>query len=274
MRLKFTKMHGLGNDFMVIDGVSQDIELSPELIEQWSDRHFGIGFDQLLLVEPPTRPDRDFKYRIFNADGTEVENCGNGARCFARFVIDAKLIQASTIRVETAGGDLELHIQDDGEVTVDMGRPRLNPSKIPFNAAEKAPLYPISVNGNALQISAVNMGNPHCVIRTENVLTADVEGLGTLIESHEDFPQRVNVGFMQIVSPKHIKLRVFERGVGETMACGTGACAAVVAGIINNWLEHKVTVTLPGGNLTIEWSGEGNVLMTGPVATVYQGVLV
>ncbi|MBU2864232.1 diaminopimelate epimerase [Reinekea marina] len=274
MRLKFTKMHGLGNDFMVVDGVSQEVELSPELIEQWADRHFGVGFDQLLLVEPPTRPDRDFKYRIFNADGTEVENCGNGARCFARFVLDAKLIKATTIRVETAGGDLELHVQEDGQVTVDMGRPRLNPSKIPFNADEKAPLYPIEVNGETLHISAVGMGNPHCVIRTEDVDTAEVEALGTAVESHSDFPQRVNVGFMQIVSPTHIKLRVFERGVGETMACGTGACAAVVAGIINNWLEHKVTVTLPGGDLTIEWSGEGNVRMTGPVATVYQGVLV
>lgn len=273
MRLKFTKMHGLGNDFMVIDGVSQDVELSAELIEQWSDRHFGIGFDQLLLVEPPSRPDRDFKYRIFNADGSEVENCGNGARCFARFVVDTKLIKASTIRVETAGGDLELHICDDGQVTVDMGRPRLTPSKVPFNADAKALLYSLNVNDKNIQISAVNMGNPHCVLKVKDVLSAPVETLGPLIESHTDFPQRVNAGFMQVVNRGHIKLRVFERGVGETMACGTGACAAVVAGVLNDWLDHSVKVTLPGGDLKIEWSGEGNVMMTGPVATVYQGVL-
>ena len=273
MRLKFTKMHGLGNDFMVIDGVSQDVELSADIIEQWADRHFGIGFDQLLLVEPPTRPDRDFKYRIFNADGSEVENCGNGARCFARFVLDAKLIKADTIRVETAGGDLELHVCDDGQVTVDMGRPRLAPSKIPFNAETKALLYPLQLGEQTVLISAVNMGNPHSVLKVDDVLTAPVETFGPMIESHDDFPQRVNAGFMQVVDRGHIKLRVFERGVGETMACGTGACAAVVAGILNNWLDHKVKVTLPGGVLNIEWSGEGNVMMTGPVTTVYQGVL-
>jgi diaminopimelate epimerase len=273
MRLKFTKMHGLGNDFMVIDGVSQDVELSADLIEQWSDRYFGIGFDQLLLVEPPTRPDRDFKYRIFNADGSEVENCGNGARCFARFVLDAKLIDAQTIRVETAGGDLELHVRDDGQVTVDMGRPRLTPSKIPFNADTKALLYPLQVGEETFQISAVNMGNPHSVLKVNDILSAPVETLGPMIESHSAFPQRVNAGFMQVMDRGNIKLRVFERGVGETMACGTGACAAVVAGILNDWLDQKVVVTLPGGVLVIEWSGEGNVMMTGPVTTVYQGVL-
>ena len=273
MRLKFTKMHGLGNDFMVIDGVTQDVELAAEQIEQWADRNFGIGFDQLLLVEPPSRPDRDFRYRIFNADGSEVENCGNGARCFARFVLDQNLIQSDLIRVETAGGDLELQVLADGQVTVDMGRPRLRPEKIPFLADTRASLYPLAVNGQTVQISAVNMGNPHCVLRVDDVETADVATLGPLIESHPDFPQRVNAGFMQIVSRSHIRLRVFERGVGETVACGTGACAAIVAGIINGWLDHRVTVSLPGGDLAIHWAGEGNVRMTGPATRVFEGVL-
>jgi diaminopimelate epimerase len=273
MKLKFTKMHGLGNDFMVIDGVTQNVELSASEIEQWADRHFGLGFDQLLLVEPPTRPDRDFRYRIFNADGSEVENCGNGARCFARFVLEQKLTTNTTIRVETAGGDLELRIQEDGQVTVDMGRPRMRPEKIPFTAPEKSLLYPLEVNGQTLQISAVNVGNPHCVLRVDDVLNADVENLGPAIESHSRFPQRVNAGFMQIVDRKTIRLRVFERGVGETLACGTGACAAVVAGIINGWLDETVSVTLPGGILTIHWPGEGNILMTGPATRVFEGVL-
>jgi diaminopimelate epimerase len=273
MRLKFTKMHGLGNDFMVIDGVTQNVEISATDIERWSDRHFGIGFDQLLLVEPPTRPDRDFRYRIFNADGSEVENCGNGARCFARFVTDQRLTEQSSIRVETAGGDLELHIQDDGQVTVDMGRPRLAPAKIPFNAPDRLDLYDLQVNQQTLQISAVNMGNPHCVIRVEDVLRADVEHLGPLIESHLAFPQRVNVGFLEVVNRSNVRLRVFERGVGETLACGTGACAAVVAGIINGWLDNEVSVTVPGGVLAIQWSGGGNVLMTGPASRVFEGVL-
>ncbi len=273
MRLKFTKMHGLGNDFMVIDGVTQSVELNARDIEHWSDRHFGIGFDQLLLVEPPTRPDRDFRYRIFNADGSEVENCGNGARCFARFVLDQNLINRRNIRVETAGGDLELNVQEDGQVTVDMGRPRLRPEKIPFQAAERAILYPLNVADKTLQISAINIGNPHCVLRVDDVLTADVDTLGPAIESHPAFPQRVNAGFMQIIDRKNIRLRVFERGVGETLACGTGACAAVVAGIVNDWLDHTVSVTLPGGVLTIHWSGQGNILMTGPVSRVFEGVL-
>ncbi|EAR11252.1 diaminopimelate epimerase [Reinekea blandensis] len=273
MRLKFTKMHGLGNDFMVIDGVTQAVELSAELIEQWADRHFGVGFDQLLLVEPPTRPDRDFRYRIFNADGSEVENCGNGARCFARFVLDNQLIQNTTIRVETAGGDLELRVEDNGEVTVDMGRPRTRPDKIPFLADDKAALYDINVLDETLSISAINVGNPHCVTRVDDVLTADVERLGPALEDHERFPQRVNAGFMQIVDRSNIRLRVFERGVGETLACGTGACAAVVAGVLNGWLDHTVSVTLPGGKLTIHWAGEGNILMTGPATRVYEGVI-
>jgi diaminopimelate epimerase len=273
MRLKFTKMNGLGNDFMVIDGVTQNVELTASAIEKWADRHFGIGFDQLLLVEPPTRPDRDFRYRIFNADGSEVENCGNGARCFARYVLDQNLIKSNVIRVETAGGDLELEVQDNGEVTVDMGRPRTKPEKIPFHAAEKALLYPLEVGEETLQISAINVGNPHCVIKVDDVLKAPVETLGPAIESHSAFPQRVNVGFMQVIDRSSVRLRVFERGVGETLACGTGACAAVVAGILNGWLDHTVSVTLPGGVLTIYWPGEGNIIMTGPVSRVFEGVL-
>jgi len=273
MRLKFTKMHGLGNDFMVIDGVTQSVELTASDIEKWSNRHFGIGFDQLLLIEPPTRPDRDFRYRIFNADGSEVENCGNGARCFARYVLDQNLIESSVIRVETAGGDLELHVLDDGQVTVDMGRPRLRPEKIPFHTKEKSNLYSLIVDGNPLQISAVSMGNPHCVLKVDDITTANVETLGPLIESHEAFPQRVNAGFMEVVDRSHIRLRVFERGVGETMACGTGACAAVAAGIINGWLDRTVSVTLPGGDLSIHWPENGNVMMTGPVSRVFEGVL-
>ncbi len=274
MRLKFTKMHGLGNDFMVIDGVTQPVEFNAADIERWADRHMGIGFDQLLLVEPPTRPDRDFRYRIFNADGTEVENCGNGARCFARFVVDRQLIHAERIRVETAGGDLELILHADGQVTVDMGRPRLSPDRIPFEADSRASLYPVTLNdGSEISLAAVNMGNPHCVIRVDNVDTAPVETLGPELESHARFPQRVNVGFLQVIDTHNARLRVFERGVGETLACGTGACAAMVAGVINHWFQDHVRITLPGGTLLIEWSGEGNVLMTGPVETVYEGVI-
>lgn len=274
MRLKFTKMHGLGNDFMVIDGVSQAVELSADQIERWADRHFGIGFDQLLLVEPPTRPDRDFGYRIFNADGNEVENCGNGARCFARFVLDQKLIHSDRIRVETAGGDLELLVRPDGQVTVDMGRPRLAPEKIPFVAETRQPLYQLSTAaGEQLEIAAVSMGNPHCVLRVPSVAEAPVETLGAELERHQRFPQHVNVGFLEVLDRTQARLRVFERGVGETLACGTGACAAVVAGHLNGWFDDRVHIHLPGGTLLIEWSGDGNVLMTGPVETVYEGVV-
>lgn len=274
MRLKFTKMHGLGNDFMVIDGVTQAVEFTASDIERWADRHMGVGFDQLLLVEPPTRPDRDFRYRIFNADGSEVENCGNGARCFARFVVDHQLIHADRIRVETAGGDLELILNPDGQVTVDMGRPRLTPDRIPFEADSRASQYQVTLaDGTEISLAAVNMGNPHCVIRVDDVDTAPVESLGPELESHPRFPQRVNVGFLQVIDAHNARLRVFERGVGETLACGSGACAAMVAGVVNHWFEDHVRITLTGGTLLIEWSGEGNVLMTGPVETVYEGVI-
>ena len=272
MLIKFTKMHGLGNDFMVVDMISQHAHLRPEQIRKLADRHFGIGFDQLLLVEPPGRPDVDFRYRIFNADGSEVEQCGNGARCFARYVIDNKLTPKSTVRVETKTGIIELTANPDGRVLVDMGEPRLQPAGIPFIAGQMAEEYSVEVNGEQVVISAVSMGNPHCVLLTDDIKTAPVESLGPLLESHERFPERVNVGFMEIIHRRFVHLRVFERGVGETMACGTGACAAVVAGQLRGLLDPKVEVKLPGGNLQIEWLGKGHsVMMEGPATKVFDG---
>jgi diaminopimelate epimerase len=272
MRLRFTKMHGLGNDFMVIDGVSQKVRLSPEKIRQLADRHFGIGFDQLLVVEAPESPEVDFRYRIFNSDGGEVENCGNGARCFAVFVRDRKLTGKSLITVETAGGIMTLQITDNGEVCVNMGVPRLVPAEIPFAADAQSLTYELSVDGQTLEISAVSMGNPHAVTLVDNVATAPVAELGPLVERHTRFPQRVNAGFMQVVSTREINLRVFERGVGETLACGTGACAAVVAGQLRQLIGKDVKVNLPGGSLHISWDGPGQpVMMTGPATTVFHG---
>lgn len=272
MRLRFTKMHGLGNDFIVIDGVSQKVRLSEDRIRQLSDRHFGVGCDQLLLVEAPSRPDIDFRYRIFNADGGEVENCGNGARCFARFVIERRLTGKRQIRVETACGDMLLKVADNGEVSVEMGVPRLAPEEVPFDAEAQAVGYELEVDGQLLDISAVSMGNPHAVLLVNNVASAPVAELGPQIERHPRFPKRVNAGFMQIVSPSEINLRVYERGAGETLACGTGACAAVVAGRLRQLLDSPVKVNLPGGSLTIEWAGPGEqVIMAGPATTVFHG---
>ena len=272
MLLRFTKMHGLGNDFMVIDLVTQHAQLSPKLIRQWSDRHFGIGFDQLLVVEPPGSPDVDFRYRIFNADGSEVEQCGNGARCFARFVQDKRLTAKSEIQVETAGGRITLKVRRDGQVTVNMGAPRFEPPQIPFQAEAEAQSYPLQVNGRTLEVSAVSMGNPHCVTLVEDLDSYPVAELGPLIERHARFPQRVNAGFMQVLDAHHARLRVHERGAGETLACGTGACAAAVAGIRRGLLQSPVTIRLPGGNLKIEWAGPGQpVMMTGPANRVYEG---
>jgi diaminopimelate epimerase len=272
MRLRFSKMHGLGNDFMVIDGVGQKVRLSPERIRQLGDRHFGIGFDQLLLVEVPSRPDVDFRYRIFNSDGSEVENCGNGARCFARFVLDRKLTGKKRITVETAGGILVLQITESGDVRVDMGQPRLTPAEVPFETEQRAITYPLAVGGLQLDISAVSMGNPHAVLVVDDVAQAPVAELGPQIEQHPRFPQRVNAGFMQVVSPREINLRVYERGAGETLACGTGACAAVVAGRLRGLLGPSVKVNLPGGSLLLDWEGEGHpVIMTGPAVTVFHG---
>jgi len=274
MRLEFTKMHGLGNDFVVIDLVSQRVRLEPEQIRELADRNFGVGFDQLLLVEPPDSPDVDFRYRIFNADGSEVSQCGNGARCFARFVRDRRLTQKKVMRVETASGIIELRIDDTGWVTVDMGAPRFAPAEIPFVTDAAALTYQVEVAGRLVELSTVNMGNPHAVLLVEDADTAPVATLGPALENHPRFPERVNVGFLQIVDRQHVRLRVFERGSGETLACGTGACAAAVAGIRLGYLQSPVMVKLLGGELEISWEGEGRpVIMHGPTARVFEGVL-
>ncbi len=272
MLLRFTKMHGLGNDFMVIDLVTQHAQLSAKLIRQWSDRHTGIGFDQLLVVEPPSNPDMDFRYRIFNADGGEVEQCGNGARCFARFVQDKRLTAKSEIHVETAGGPIILTVNADGQVTVDMGAPRFSPAQIPFQAETEALTYTLEVGEQQLQISTVSMGNPHSVTLVDDLDSFPVASLGPLIEKHPRFDQGVNAGFMQLIDRHHARLRVYERGAGETLACGTGACAAAVAGIRLGHLVSPVSIQLPGGSLHIEWAGPGQpVMMTGPATRVYEG---
>ena len=272
MTLRFTKMHGLGNDFVVIDAINQAVELSGEQVRALADRHFGIGCDQLLLVEPASSPQIDFRYRIFNADGGEVGQCGNGARCFMQFVHEQGLTMADRIRVETASGTLELLRQSDGQVTVNMGIPRLEPTEIPFEASTRATHYPLEVDGQSLQIAALSMGNPHAVLRVDDIDTAPVNKLGPLIERHPRFPQRVNAGFMQIVDAGTVRVRVFERGSGETLACGSGACAAVVAGCLWGQLNDTVKVMLNGGELVVSWAGADTpVMMTGPATTVYQG---
>ena len=272
MLLRFTKMHGLGNDFMVLDLVTQHAHIQPKHVRQWGDRHTGVGFDQLLIVEPPSRPDVDFRYRIFNADGSEVEQCGNGARCFARFVIDKRLTAKKRIRVETKNSVIELNVRSDGQITVDMGAPRLEPAEIPFVAPEAALAYEVEVGGQTVELAAVSMGNPHGVLRVDNVDTAPVHTLGAQLETHPRFPQKANIGFLQIVDAHHARLRVWERGCGETQACGTGACAAAVAGIRQGWLQSPVQISLPGGSLSIEWAGPGQpVLMTGPALRVFEG---
>jgi diaminopimelate epimerase len=272
MKLHFTKMHGLGNDFVVIDGIRQQIELSPEQYQFLADRHFGVGCDQILLVERPTQEGVDFRYRIFNADGGEVQQCGNGARCFVRFVHDKGLTDKHEIRVETASGIIVPRLEDDGQITVDMGPPRFEPADIPFVADARALTYVLDLAGQPVEISVLSMGNPHAVIETCNITTAKVAQWGSMMEHHPRFPQRVNVGFMELVHRRAIKLRVFERGSGETLACGTGACAAVVAGIQRGLLDASVEVQTRGGRLTIRWDGEGHsVFMTGPAATVFEG---
>jgi diaminopimelate epimerase len=272
MKLRFTKMHGLGNDFVVFDGVSQAVALSPEQCRHIADRHFGVGCDQILLVEKPARDDVDFRYRIFNADGGEVEQCGNGARCFVRFVHDHGLTAKTAIRVETASGVIEPRLLDNGLVTVDMGAPRFAPAEIPFVAEAEALTYPLKVGQHVIEIAALSMGNPHAVLRVNDLDSAPVDILGAAIESHQRFPQRVNAGFMQVLTPHDIRLRVYERGAGETLACGTGACAAAVAGIRQGWLQSPVSVHTKGGDLVIAWAGKGqSVYMTGPAVTVFEG---
>ncbi|WP_086934113.1 diaminopimelate epimerase [Agarilytica rhodophyticola] len=272
MRLRFTKMHGLGNDFVMIDGISQKINLTPERVRKLADRNFGVGCDQVLLVEPPQTPNADFRYRIYNQDGGEVENCGNGARCFAAFVRQRGLTVKNKIEVETTNGNLVLHVHEDNRITVDMGVPVLEPEKIPFKAANYASIYPLEAGGRSFEISAVSMGNPHSVTLVDDVESFPVERFGPLIEKHKHFPKRVNAGFLQILSRREAKLRVFERGVGETLACGTGACAAMVAGRLRQLLDHTTDIHLPGGTLTLTWEGQGKpVMMTGPAVSVFQG---
>ncbi|AWL29531.1 diaminopimelate epimerase [Acinetobacter defluvii] len=274
MLLEFTKMHGLGNDFMVVDLISQRAFFDTATIRRLADRHFGVGFDQLLIVEPPDFPNVDFKYRIFNADGSEVEQCGNGVRCFARFVHERQLTNKTKFKVQTCAGIVEPEIGANGWVRVNMGYPKFLPSEIPFVAEEADALYEIALaNDEQLTIDVVNMGNPHAVTIVSDVLTADVAKIGPQVESHIRFPQRVNAGFMQIIDEKHARLRVFERGVGETMACGTGACAAAVSGMRRGLLANSVEIELAGGKLQIEWKEGDVVWMTGPTANVYEGRL-
>lgn len=272
MRLKFTKMHGLGNDFVVLDALAQPMALDDRQLRLLADRHLGIGCDQVLLVEPPRQPDTDFYYRIFNADGGEVEQCGNGARCFVHYVHERGLTTKKTIRVGTLGGVIVPQLEADGQVTVDMGVPVLEPSRIPFAASERALTYMLDVDKIVIEINVLSLGNPHAVQIVADVDSAPVTTQGPLIEAHVRFPQRVNAGYMQIVGRDHIRLRVYERGAGETLACGSGACAAVVAGIMRGLLDQRVRVTTRGGDLGISWAGAGrSVLMTGPAVTVFEG---
>ncbi|MCB1957141.1 MAG: diaminopimelate epimerase [Rhodocyclaceae bacterium] len=270
MRLRFTKMHGLGNDFVVIDAIRQPLSLTPAQVRFLADRHFGVGCDQLLVVEPAQAAGVDFRYRIFNSDGGEVEQCGNGARCFVRFVHDQGLTRKREIRVETRSGVIAPRLEPDGQVTVDMGAPRFQPAEIPFASDSDAVVQPLEVGGEQVLVTAVSMGNPHAVQVVADVEGAPVGTQGPLIERHPRFPARVNAGFMEVVSRTHIRLRVYERGAGETLACGTGACAAVVAGIRRGLLDSPVQVDTRGGSLSIAWAGdEAPVMMTGPAVSVF-----
>ncbi len=275
MKIPFTKMHGLGNDFMVVDCTERDLELKPRLIKKLSDRNFGVGFDQLLLVEKALAKEMDFHYRIFNTDGTEVEHCGNGARCFATFVRDKGLSDKNLINVSTINRNLKLTLHDDGEISVDMGRPEFNPSKIPFSCDSRLNTHErsIEISGKkiAISFSALSMGNPHAVVCVEDLANTAVKDIGEALGSHPDFAEGVNVGFMEILSRDKIQLRVFERGTGETLACGSGACAAVVVGRLREKLNSKVMVNLPGGQLTVCWDLSSSVIMKGPTQTVYEG---
>lgn len=272
--MKFTKMHGLGNDFVVVDAINQRIALTPKKIRFMANRHTGIGFDQLLVVEKTNQETADFKYRIFNADGSEVGQCGNGARCFARFVRDKKLTDKNEIVVETKSGQLVLSFTDNDLITVNMGVPRHLPSEVPMIMEQEARFYTVNVNGIEKAFGAVSMGNPHAVLQVNDIKTAPVETIGAALESHSVFPERANIGFMQVLDKNAIKLRVFERGAGETQACGSGACAAVVIGIEQNLLNNTVKVELPGGELNISWAGRGEpVFMTGAAVSVFEGFI-
>jgi len=274
MLIEFTKMHGLGNDFVVIDAIRQKIYLTPEQVRFIADRHFGVGCDQVLLVEESSNSDADFRYRIFNADGSEVAQCGNGARCFARFVRDKKLSDQDQVLVDTDAGQLLLSFEVDGLITVNMGIPEHNPVLIPLKSGQEEKFYSAEINGVEKVFGAVSLGNPHAVLQVKDVQMAAVEEVGEALESHPVFPERANIGFMQIIDRNKLKLRVYERGAGETLACGSGACAAVVIGIEQQLLAHDVLVELPGGELKIQWQGRGYpVLMTGPAVSVYEGII-
>ncbi len=274
MNLHFTKMHGAGNDFVMLDLISQRYRIRPQDARLLADRHYGIGCDQVIVVEAPSDPDVDFRYRIFNADGEEVEHCGNGARCFARFVRERNLTSKRVLRVAAACGILELRMRNNRDVQVSMGVPIFEPEDIPFNVDARANSYRVPLGGKDVEIGALSMGNPHAIIRVKDVHKADVERLGPLMESHPLFPQRVNASFMQVVSDQKVRLRVYERGVGETLACGTGACAAAVYGMQRGWLRDAVTVELAGGKLDVAWAGESeSVRLIGPTAVVYEGTI-
>jgi diaminopimelate epimerase len=279
MRLKFTKMQGAGNDFVVLDALRSPLELTPALARRLADRRFGVGADQILLVEPSRTPGIDFRYRIYNSSGEEVEHCGNGARCFVRYLHEHGLSDKTSVKVETVNNVLELHLGADGRVTVDMNRPLFEHARIPFDAGGLVPrreggfeLWPLPDVGAGVEVAVLSMGNPHAVLRVADVDAAPVALLGPRIETHARFPRHVNAGFMQVLEPGEVRLRVHERGAGETLACGTGACAAVVAGIRLGWLARRVTVHARGGDLLVEWpSNEQSVLMTGPAETVFEG---
>lgn len=272
MLVNFSKMHGLGNDFMVIDNVTQNVYLPNDQIKKLANRNFGVGFDQLLVVEPPYDPDLDFHYRIFNADGSEVGQCGNGARCFARFVRSKGLTNRNKIRVSTQSGKMTLYVERDGNISVNMPIPQFEPKQIPFTAQKVEGTYILRAENETVLCGAVSMGNPHCIVTVDDVKAAPVEALGKQLSEHERFPEQVNVGFMEVVSSDFVRLRVYERGAGETLACGSGACAAVVIGHIQKKLAKQVTVELPGGKLRIFWKGPGHpVKMSGPASHVFDG---
>ena len=274
MPVPFTKMHGAGNDFVVFDGVSRPVHLTAEKIRRLADRHFGVGCDQVLLVERPTVNGADFRYRVFNADGGEVEQCGNGARCFVRFVRDQRLTAKDEIAVETLAGMIYPRLEADGGVSVNMGVPRFEPAEVPFEAAARENVYDLEVDGRTVSVSVLSMGNPHAVQLVPDMDAAPVNTQGPQIERHPRFPRGVNAGYMQIVDRRHIRLRVYERGAGETLACGSGACAATVAGRQRGLLDDKVEVKLLGGILRVSWAGEGEpVWMTGPAITVFEGTI-
>jgi diaminopimelate epimerase len=281
LRLKFTKMQGAGNDFVVLDGVSRPVDMTPQRARRIADRHFGVGCDQVLLVEKPRSKDADFRYRIWNADGGEVEQCGNGARCFVRFVHDKGLTKKAEIHVETLSGVIAPRLEADGQVSVDMGAPRFDPGEVPFDASGLRPVqgnkrWPLEVAGRVVPLAVLSMGNPHAVQTVEDVDAAPVTTQGPLVERHPRFPKRANAGYLQVVNRSRVRLRVWERGAGETLACGTGACAAVVTGIREGLLDDTVRVETRGGQLTIRWAGGDNdpnrsVWMTGPAVTVFEG---